>query len=393
MKIAFVIPAFLPARGFGGPLHHLHAIAKVLIKKGHSIVIYTSNLANPTDLSETLLEKEYINGILVKRYPVICKIAGYWITPSMVADLKGDEYDILHAHLARSFQCDLAAFVSKLKRKPFLITAHGSLGSHLHVDRGQRIRTLHIAHDFIARSVFNAADKVIALNQFEKQNLIQIGVDINKIAIISNGIQLDEFKKGYYNFKGKYGIEGKFVLFVGRLDMVKGLDALIRAFHLVKRQNFHDVKLIIVGEDWGLKKSLLELCKQYNISTDVLFLDKPTREDIISALHASDIFVLPSNYETFSIAILEAAACAKPIVATTVGGIPEIVVNGVNGILVRPRNSVALAKAIIYLLRNEDVAEKMGLAGEKLVTGQFSIERVTDELENLYKNLVSPKKY
>jgi len=387
LKLAFVIPVFLPARGFGGPLHHLHAIAKIFQKKGHSVVIYTSSIANPSDLSETLPEKGYIDGILVKRYPVVCKIAGYWITPSMFTDLERDEYDILHAHSARSFQCDLASLVSKLKHIPFIVTAHGSIGSPLDFDRGLRLQTLNIAHNVIAKRVFKIADKVIALNRFEKQHFLQIGVDANKIAIIPNGVLLEEFKRNYYNFKEKHEIEGKMVVFVGRLDRVKGLDTLIEAFHLVKRQNFHDVKLVLVGEDWGFKKRLLELCTRYNMSTDVLFIDHPTREDIISAYQASEMFVLPSNYETFSIAMLEAFACAKPVVATTVGGIPEIIVKGKHGFLVRPHDPKELAGAIIFLLRNEDAAKKMGLAGERLIAQQFSIDIVARNIENLYKDL------
>jgi glycosyltransferase involved in cell wall biosynthesis len=387
LKLAFVIPAFLPARGFGGPLNHVHAIAKIFKQEGHSVDIYTSNIANPSDLSETLPKKEWIDGILIKRYPAPLKLAGYWVTPSMFVDLKADGYDILHAHLGRSFQCDLAALVSKLKHNPFLITPHGSIGSHLDVDRGLKIHTLHIAHDIIAKHVLNAADKVIALNSFEKRHLLRLGVDSKKIVIIPNGISLSEFKQAYYDFKAGYAIEGKFVLFVGRLDLVKGLDTLIQAFSMVKRLNFKNVKLVLVGEDWGFKKKLLELARQYNILTDVLFIDHPTRADIISALHASEMVVLPSYYETFSITMLEAFACAKPVITSAVGGMPEIVANGENGLLVRPKDPKNLAEAITYLLSNEDKANKMGSAGEKLVTQRFLIKTVASQLENIYIKL------
>ena len=352
------------------------------------MVIYTSNVANPYDSSETFREKEYIDEILVKRFSALWKIAGYWITPSMLVDLERDDFDVLHAHAARSFQCDSSVLISKLRHKPSVITAHGSLGSYLGVDLGLRNYMLHVAHNVIAKRVFKAADKVIALNNFEKQHYLRIGVDINKIAIIPNGVSLSEFKKRYYNFKSKYEIEGNIILFVGRLAKIKGLNTLIQAFHLVKRQNFHDTRLVILGEDWGFKKSLLELRKRYHMSSDVLLLDHPTREDIVSAYHACDMVVLPSNYETFSITVLEAFACAKPIIATSVGGILEVVVSGETGCLVGPNDAEALARAMLYLLRNKNVAEKMGLSGERLVTNKFCIERVADEIENLYSDLI-----
>lgn len=388
LQLAFIIPAYLPARGFGGPLNHVQAIAKIFKEEGHSVGIYASNIANPSDLSETLPWKEWIDGILVKRYPAPLKVAGYWVTPSMFADLKADEYDILHAHLGRSFQCDLAALVSKLRRNPFLITPHGSIGSHLDVDRGLKIHTLHTMHDIIAKYVLGAADKVIALNNFEKRHLLRLGVDSTKIAIIPNGISLNEFKQKYYDFKAVHAIEGKIVLFVGRLDLVKGLDTLIQAFSMVKRVNFKNVKLVLVGEDWGFKKKLLELAKQYNISADVIFIDHPKRSDILSALHASEIVVLPSYYETFSITMLEAFACAKPVITSAVGGMPEIVANRENGLLVRPKDPKHLAEAITYLLNSEDIAKKMGFEGKKLVTQRFSIETVAMQLENIYRQLL-----
>jgi glycosyltransferase involved in cell wall biosynthesis len=391
LKLAFVVPAFLPARGFGGPLYHVLALARVFQKKGDSIVVYTSNMINPYDFSERLPKEEFINGIHVKRYPLVGRIGGYWITPSMLRDLKRDEYDILHAHTARSFQCDLSAFVSKLRCSPFLITAHGSLGSFLKVELGLRNHILHVAHNLIAKRVFQAADKVIALNRFEMQHFLRIGVDHKKIAIIPNGICLDEFKNRYYDFKEKYGIKGKLVLFVGRLTRIKGLDTLIQAYHFVKRQNSYDSKLVIIGEDWGFKNGVLELIKRYDMSADILLLDSPARVDILSAYHASDIVVLPSNYETFSITILEAFACGKPVIATNVGGIPEMVIDGTNGILVRPNNPKQLYRAIMHLLRNEEIAKNMGFAGQRLVASCFSIDIVARKIENLYKDLCSRK--
>jgi glycosyltransferase involved in cell wall biosynthesis len=391
LKIAFVIPAFLPARGFGGPIYHVHTIAKILQRRGHSVSVYTSNIANPYNSANTLLRKEYVDGILVKRYRTICKIAGYWITPSMLVDLETDDFDIIHAHAARSFQCDLSALVSKLRSRPLVITAHGSLGSYLGVDLGRRDHMLHVAHNVIAERVFRAADKVIALNRFERQHYIRLGVDPQKIAVIPNGIVPNEFKQGHYSFREEHGIEGPMLLFVGRLAKIKGLDTLVQAFRLVKSQNFHDVKLVIVGEDWGFKQNLLELRERSNISDDILILDHPSREDIVSAYQASDMVVLPSNYETFSITILEAFACAKPVIATAVGGIPELVQNGETGLLIRPNDAEELSKAMTYLLREEGVGKKFGEAARWLVTHRFSMDTVAQRIEDLYNELSGRK--
>jgi glycosyltransferase involved in cell wall biosynthesis len=109
---------------------------------------------------------------------------------------------------------------------------------------------------------------------------------------------------------------------------------------------------------------------------------------MISAFMAADVFVSPSLFDTFPIVVLEALLCAKPVVATRVGGVPEIIMDGVTGFLVDPKDAKKLAEKILYLLENEGEAKKMGLCGKDYVMRNFTVEVVGEKIENIYCKLL-----
>jgi len=117
-----------------------------------------------------------------------------------------------------------------------------------------------------------------------------------------------------------------------------------------------------------------------------------SRIDIPQILNSLDLFVLPSLREPFGIVIIEAQACGKPVVATSVGGIPEAMKDGETGILVKPKSSEDLANKIIYMIRNEKIRQKMGLNGRKRVERKFSKESMIMKTEALYKKMLGISK-
>jgi len=148
-----------------------------------------------------------------------------------------------------------------------------------------------------------------------------------------------------------------------------------------------DVKLVFVGHG-GMREELEMLSKKLGVKKNVKFAGFV--EESMKPLYyrAADVFCLPSvmTHEIFGIVNLEAMACSVPIVASKIGGIPDVVRDGENGLLVLPRDSDALADAITYLLEDEDVREKMGKNGRKKVE-DYSWNRVGEETEKIYLNL------
>jgi len=182
-------------------------------------------------------------------------------------------------------------------------------------------------------------------------------------------------------FKARYSINEPFVVYVGRLHKLKGIDVLIKAISIAAKEE-PTLTAVIVGP--GDQRPYRELASRLGVGKNVVFTGFVSEEVKISALDASTALVLPSisNYvEVFSLSITEAWARGKPVVASAVGEVPYRVRHMVNGLLVPPRNTKALAEAILQLIRDVKLGEKLGAEGRERVT---TWGKVIDELLKLY---------
>jgi glycosyltransferase involved in cell wall biosynthesis len=182
-------------------------------------------------------------------------------------------------------------------------------------------------------------------------------------------------------FKAKYGINDPFVVYIGRLHRLKGIDVLIKAISIATKEE-PTLTAVIIGP--GDQRPYRELANRLEIRRNVIFTGFVSEEVKISALDASTALVLPSisNYvEAFSLAITEAWARGKPVVASAVGEVPYRVRHMVNGLLVPPRNTKALAETILQLVRDRRLGERLGAEGREKVT---TWGKVIDELLKLY---------
>jgi glycosyltransferase involved in cell wall biosynthesis len=174
------------------------------------------------------------------------------------------------------------------------------------------------------------------------------------------------------------------VLTTGRLHPVKGHAEAIPALAQVVAQR-PDVHFVWAGE--GEERPLLEQrLARYNLTGRVHLLGN--RDDVPALLTASDLFLLPSHSEGLSVAVLEAMAAGLPVVATAVGGTPELVIDGESGLLVPPRDPAALAEAILALLNDPGLAQRLGENGRYRATTQFTIQQMVQQTESLYEQLL-----
>ncbi len=215
----------------------------------------------------------------------------------------------------------------------------------------------------------------------------------SKTVVIYNGVDEGNFStfKNGSSAKAQLGVDSG-VSLVGTVSSLaphKGHKYLIQAAPMIL-DIFPSTKFLIVG-DGILREKLEEQVKNLNLISNVIFTG--TRKNIPDLLSAMDIFVLPScSREGLGISIIEAMAAEKPVVATDIGGIPDVVKNGETGLLVLPRNSEALAQAIIELLRNPKKANTMGKKGRIRFQEKFTNKRMLSEVENLYVALINQKK-
>lgn len=193
--------------------------------------------------------------------------------------------------------------------------------------------------------------------------------------------------------KHKLG-DSPLVLFVGGLEPRKGLEYLIMAIEIVRR-DVPDVRLLIVGKEAfsstkGERNFFDHLVRRSRLERCVDFAHDIEESDLPGYYAACDVFALPSRMEGWGLSIMEAMACGKPVVATKVGGIPELVKNNSNGCLVNPGDTAALARRIIRLLKNRDDAEEMGREGIKKAR-TYSWDKTAKKVKGIYKDILDGK--
>jgi glycosyltransferase involved in cell wall biosynthesis len=397
MKILQVVPYFHPAYAFGGPVKVVYQISKALVKNGHDVVVYTSDAKDfGSRLNMGFIDK--INGIKVYRFRSLSmtfvRKLKFFITPRMVLSARKEVkmFDIIHLHEYTTFQNIIIHHYARKYGVPYILQPHGSLSR---IDAWRRLKWFYDV--LFGYRLLRDASKVIALNRFEADQYRRMGVLEEKIAIIPNGIDLSEYAnlppKGA--FKRKFGIpkEKKIILYLGRIHKIKGIDFLIKAYaHLINDMHYKDVLLVIAGPNDGYLKEAKLLTSALSISKHVLFTGPLYGQDKLEAYVDSDVVVLPSRYETFPMTILETYACGKPVIASKVGGLEDLIINGETGALVEPGNTQRLTIEIFRILNSDSEAKDMGLKAKEFVNQNYSIEKVANNLEEIYKNSLRANK-
>ena len=229
--------------------------------------------------------------------------------------------------------------------------------------------------------------KIIAVS-FEIKKKLSQRLSEKKITSIPNSINLDslKIKKPPQRVREILGIDDdcKIIGSAGRLVPIKGYQVFLKAAQLI-RQKDSKVKFLIVGD--GPEKSNLEkLSDELKISEDFLF--PGYRDDILDIINIMDIFILSSFHEGIPMVLLEAMGLEKPIVATKVGGIPEVVIDKISGILVKPNDPEELAEMGLYLLENKKVRKKMGSEAKRRISESFTAERMAKRVLEIYQSMV-----
>jgi len=294
--------------------------------------------------------------------------------------LQNERPVVLHTWL---FHANLIGrLMGRLNKVPIIIS------SRRNINIGGKWREL------LKRLTSGLDDKVIAVCEaVRKAEIESSNVPSEKAVTIHNGIDPIAFisvsDEAALEIRNSFEIPDDALLLgaIGRLHPSKGFNDLISALAYIKAKT-NSVRLIIVGE--GELRGSLELqIINHNLSGTIKFAG--LRNDIPELMSALDIFVSSSLWEGLPNVVLEAMVAGKPVVATSVGGTPEVVVDGETGLLVPPRNPEALARAIFRLLKNPELGSRMGRAGKERVLKQFSIQRMVTKTQQLYKELMIEK--
>lgn len=225
-------------------------------------------------------------------------------------------------------------------------------------------------------------DKVIAVSNFIENQLIESGIPSKKIVKIYNGVNALEYES-LSSLKKKTSMGLKLAQ-IARLEEEKGHKYAIEAISLIDKEKY-DVKLVIVGD--GSKRDELEsLAKRLQVEDRVTFTGYV--KDVKDVVGECDIVILTSTNEALAIALLEGMAAGRPCIASKVGGVPEVVEDGINGILVKPRNPEAIMQAIIKLYEDPELYVKMGEQSLRIVKEKFDSTKLIKQVEEVYAELL-----
>jgi len=384
MKIAMLVPYFYPHTG--GTEKYVRDLSLELSRKGHEVTIISNNLPR----SKKAKPEEKIDGVTVKRLPAF---NFFYLPISRAFKLKMVEgMDVVHTHgpafsFTRSipgnfkaahiltFHCDTIMF-DKVKGIP--------------VPKFFR-KAFEFIMDLYIRMVIPRADMIISttetyastspvLKDFPHK-VVPIGIHHDKIDEVISKLKLAPEKK-----------KSDQIIFLGRLAQNKGVDYLVKAMPKILKA-LPKTKLIICGE--GEEKGhLVKLIRKLGIEKSITFFGTLTFEQLVEFYYTSTVFAMPSisRLEAFGIVQLEAMACSTPVVCSDIPGPNAVMEEGKSGLLAEPRNSEALADALIKILSDPEKAREMGRYGRTLVETKYNWDTIADQIVEIYKEAISKKK-
>jgi len=285
-----------------------------------------------------------------------------------------------------------ARTAARISRVPILISSIAMLVEGY--DVGTLRKGLYVLMD---RKTERWVDRFIILSEASRRTLIERHkIPPEKIVKIHNGIEIEEYHPDIKEEKNKkaelsreLGLKSDVAVIgaIGRLVWQKGFEYLVQAIPQVI-QAFPEAKFLIVGEG-PLRRSLEELSERLKIEDNTIFTG--FRSDIKDILATIELLAMPSLLEGLPLVLLEGMAMAKPIVATEIDGITEVLENGETGILVPAKKPHELAEAIIEILKNKTKADLLGRNARKIVEEKFSVKRMVEQTELVYEKLLTEK--
>ncbi len=284
--------------------------------------------------------------------------------------LRRERIDVLHAHM---FRASLPATVlGRLARVPVVI-AH----EHTWSFEGRPLRRLLDRH-----VIGRLSDRFVAVSDLDRERMIRLErIPAEKVLVIENGLPELPSATGL-DVRGELGVPQGVPLVgaLGRLEPQKAFEVLVDAAALLRRE-LPDLHVVVCGEG-SERRSLERRVRAHGL--DRTFLLPGNRRDVRDLLGTLDVATLPSRYEGRPVALMEYMAAARPVVATAVGGVPDVLHDGVDGVLVPPDDPAALASAIRRLLRDPDLAGRLGSQAQRRQRAAFGMDAMVRRVEDLY---------
>jgi glycosyltransferase involved in cell wall biosynthesis len=386
MRVALLSRAVFPIHGFGGLERHVAALEKYLRLEGCDVTLYTAPPAagSSTGRNRTIfVPYRTIPWPRRKGFLILDRDTNYlvWSLRAARRLLSDDRADIVQADGGAGFGY---ALLAGAKSPPLVLHPHGME----EFEAPKAKRALYLPLRSATRFAARRADRVLAPDASMKQDVRKnLGVDDRKVALVPNAIDLSDVDREIPPSDLGIPPEARLILSVGRLESNKGFSLLVRALSRIPK----DFLWVLVGD--GPERGALEAeIEREGLHLHARLLGRVTDDELHALYERSDLFVHPTLYEGSSMVTLEAMAHRKAVVASRVGGIPDKIVDGENGLLVPPGDVAALARAIVEAMSRRDRLVTWGAKSRALVETRFSWSRRVKELMALYEEVLRLKR-
>ncbi len=373
----------LPHHYQGGIQTHTWQLAAHLKERGNQVTLLVAGSWKAKEKRYTLegreiIELPYLPLRHAPFFPVFLEELSFNMAARNWISHHHAEYDIIHLQGRSGFMS-----LKQSIKTPFVNTFHGLIHlenskSKINMNMAKRVHQFWASY-FEKRSL-RYSNACIAVSQEMLKSMVEVCPKATeRCYVISNGVNTPENLEAVEHYNN--------LVFVGRLDAIKGLHCLLNAIPYFD----DDIVVTIIGEG-SERKSIEQRIQDEKWNNRVKLLGNLQNEQVLQEIQKSYALVLPSFYETQGIVLLEANANGKPVVATRVGGILEVVKDGYNGFLFEPNDSKALAEKVNLLFQNPDLAQIMGENGRQWVLQKYSWSSIAAATELVYTQILEQNK-
>lgn len=382
MRILHVVPTYLPAWRYGGTIQSVHGICKALVRRGHDVHVYTTNVDGPDNLNVELAVPTDLEGVKVWYFPTRF-IRRIYMSPDMRSALISsiNNFDIAHLQSVFLWPTWMGARIAETHGLPYIVSPRGMFVEDLINRKNKIIKKLWIS--CIENRTLKKASAIHVTSNLEQIEVKKLGLDRAPIYVIPNGVESENGPidgPAIEPCLDQLNTNQPFILYLGRINWKKGLDRLISALRFVP-----EVRLVIAGNDEeDYTRYLMKIARECHVYDRVVFYGPVYDSRKRYLYRSSSIFVLPSYSENFGNTVLEAMAAGSPVVVTPEVGLADTVLEAGAGLVV-DGNPESLGRNLRDLIANEPLRRKMGEAGLKVVKERFSWDTVAQEMQRVYE--------
>jgi len=381
LKLLHVVPSYLPATRYGGPIYSVHGLCKALARNGHDVSVFTTNVDGPNNSDVPLGRAEDLDGVKVWYFPSKILRRLYWssgLGRALREHIK--KFDVVHLHSVFLWPTWAAARCAKKAGVPYIIAPRGMLVRDLIKRKSRCLKSAWIT--LIERRSIAQSSGIHITAEIEQREIEEFGFKLPPFFYVPNGIEK-------INMDSIDGAQSKaipdfpYVLFLSRINWKKGLDRLILCWRYVP-----DTMLLIAGNDEeGYQTVIQQLARSEGVEDRIRFIGPVHGTDKWLLYKNAELFILPSHSENFGMVVLEAMALACPVIVTPEVGLASIVKDVDCGLVVEGAPKL-LANAVNELLGDNEMREAMGGRGRKTVESQYLWSRIADQMEQVYQCVI-----